>query len=163
MKPWSPAQLGAWLDAIADERLYPLFHLAAFTGMRRGELCGLSWDDVDLDAGHVIVGWQITGISYRKARTAEKRGEKVSYRVRPKASDGEDRTVDLDAATVLVLRTWHREQAKERLALGRAYRNDENLVFTRPDGSPLDPDQVYKTFKRLIRRQPQSEGGIRPA
>ncbi|WP_165521984.1 tyrosine-type recombinase/integrase [Micromonospora zingiberis] len=152
VKPWKPEQLGAWLDAIAGERLYPLYHLGAFAGLRRGELCGVSWDDVDLDAGHIIVAWQITGISYRKAKVAEKQGQAVSYRVRPKTSDGEDRTVDLDAVTILVLRAWRRQQAKERLALGRAYRNRENLVFTRADGTPLDPDQVYKTFKRLARR-----------
>jgi integrase len=152
VKPWKPEQLGGWLDAIADDRLYPLYHLGAFAGMRRGELCGLSWDDVDLDAGHVTIGWQITAISYRKAKAAEKQGHKISYRVRPKTQDGEDRPIDIDAATVRVLRRWHRQQAEERLALGRAYRNEENLVFTRSDGSPLDPGEVYHSFKRLVRR-----------
>ncbi|MEU4625312.1 tyrosine-type recombinase/integrase [Actinoplanes sp. NPDC023801] len=64
----------------------------------------------------------------------------------------EDLPVDLDPETISVLRKWHREQAKERLALGRAYRNDENLVFTRADGLPLDPIQVYRVFKRLVER-----------
>lgn len=152
VKPWTPTQLGAWLDAIAGERLYPLYHLGAFVGLRRGELCGLSWDDVDFDGGRLILGWQITSISYRKARTAEKQGRKISYRVRLKTSEGEDQPVDLDTETISVLRKRHRAQAKERLALGRAYRNDENLVFTRADGLPLDPTQVYRVFKRLVRQ-----------
>lgn len=152
VRPWSPEQLGAWLDAIADERLYPLFHLAAFTGMRRGELCGLSWDDVDLDAGLVTIAWQITDLNYRKARAAEKQGKPTTYRVRPKTADSEDRTIDVDAATIAALRTWRRQQVKERLALGRAYRNADNLVFTREDGSPLAPQLAYTTFKRLTRR-----------
>jgi len=88
--------------------LYPLFHLGAFAGLRRGELCGLSWDDVNLDAGRVTIGWQITGISYRKARKAEKDGRKVTYRVRPKTSEGEEVPVDLDSASILVLRRWRR-------------------------------------------------------
>jgi integrase len=70
VKPWSPERLGEWLDAIETERLYPLFDLGVFAGLRRGELCGLSWDD--LDAGRIIVGWQITGISYRKGRKTTK-------------------------------------------------------------------------------------------
>ena len=152
VKPWSPEQLGAWLDAIADERLYPLFHLAAFTGIRRGELCGLSWDDVNLDAGLVTIAWQITDLGYRKARAAEKEGKRVTYRSRPKTADGDDRTIDIDTATIAVLKTWRRKQIKERLALGRAYRDRDNLVFTREDGTPLDPQLAYTTFKRLIRR-----------
>ncbi|MFI1989700.1 tyrosine-type recombinase/integrase [Actinoplanes sp. NPDC020271] len=151
VKPWSPERLGEWLDAIEAERLYPLFHLGVFAGLRRGELCGLSWDDVDLDAARIVVGWQITGISYRKARRAEKEGLKIEYRVRLKTSEGEDLPVDLDSETVAVLRAWRRAQAKERLALGRAHRNAENLVFTKADGSPLDPTQVYRVFKRLIK------------
>ncbi|MEU1586063.1 site-specific integrase [Micromonospora sp. NPDC005710] len=152
VKPWTPEQLGAWLDVIAGERLYPLYHLGAFAGLRRGELCGLSWEDVEFDAGRLIIGWQVTGISYRKAKAAEKQGHKISYRVRLKTSEGEDQPVDLDSETISVLRRWRRDQAKERLSLGRAYRNDHNLVFTSADGSPLDPAQVYKVFKRLIRR-----------
>ena len=56
-KVWTADQLGAFLDAIEGQRLYPLYHLAAFAGMRRGELCGISWDDVDLDAGRITVRW----------------------------------------------------------------------------------------------------------
>ena len=152
VKPWTPEQLGGWLDAIAGERFYPLFHLAAYTGMRRGELCGLSWDDVDLEAGLVTIAWQITDLNYRKAVAAEKRGEPIPYRVRPKTADGEDRTIDIDAGTVAVLKAWRRQQVKERLKLGRAYRDRDNLVFTREDGQPLDPQLAYTTFKRLIRR-----------
>lgn len=62
------------------------FHPGAFAGLRRGELCGLGWDDVDIDAGPVTIGWQITGISYRTARQAENEGRKAAYRVRPKSS-----------------------------------------------------------------------------
>jgi integrase len=152
VRPWTPEQLGSWLDSIGDQRLYPLFHLSAFAGLRRGELCGLSWDEVDLDAGRLFPEWQITGSSYLKARRAEKERRKVSYRTRLKTSDSEATPLDIDAATVAALRAWRKIQAKERLKLGRAYLNHENLVFTCADGSPLDPTQVSKIFKRLIRR-----------
>src|SRR5205823_10078568 len=91
-----PRPCGAFLDAIEGERLYPLYHLAAFAGMRRGELCGISWDDVDLEAGRIVVRWQITDKSYRSARAAEKAGKIGRYRSKPKTQAGEDRIVDLD-------------------------------------------------------------------
>jgi integrase len=72
--------------------------------------------------------------------------------VRPKIRDSEERTVDLDDITVLVLRHWRKRQAEERLALGPAYRNTENLVSTRADGTPLAPDYVTVTFDRLVWR-----------
>jgi integrase len=144
--------LGAWLDSIAEHRLYSLFHLGAFAGLRRGELCGLSWDDVDLAAERLQVWWQITGISYRKARAAARRGEAIEYRVQVKTADGEARVVDLDQFTATVLDVWRKQQIAERLAWGPIWSNSENLVFTREDGRPLDPDRIYKEFVRLVRR-----------
>ena len=47
---WTPQQTGAFLDAIESDRLYPLYALAAFAGLRRAELAGLPWSETDLDA-----------------------------------------------------------------------------------------------------------------
>jgi len=156
-KVWTAEQLGAFLDAIEDQRLYPLYHLAAFAGMRRGELCGISWDDVDLKARRIVVCWQITDQSYRKARAAERQGKHGQYQTKHKARAGEDRVVDLDAVSTTVLQAWRKGQAAERVAWEGAYVDpvDEdgepyNLVFTREDGSPLDPGQIYAKFVRLV-------------
>ncbi len=158
VKVWNAEQLGAFLDAIEGHRLYPLYHLAAFAGMRRGELCGISWDDVDLDAGRIVVRWQITDKSYRAAIAAEKRGERGRYRTKPKTRAGEDRVVDLDALSVKVLRDWRKTQFAERQEWASAYVDlveDDgtpyNLVFTRENGAPLDPGQTYTNFVRLVR------------
>lgn len=50
MKVWDAEQLGAFLASVRKDRLYGLWHLAAMTGMRRGEVLGLRWEDVDLNA-----------------------------------------------------------------------------------------------------------------
>jgi integrase len=159
VKVWTAEQLGAFLDAIEGHRLYPLYHLAAFAGMRRGELCGISWADVDLKGGRIVVRWQITNKDYWRARAAERAGQPGRYRTKPKTQAGEDRVVDLDAASVKVLKTWRKRQAAERLAWGPAYVDpvDEDgepyrLVFTREDGAPLDPADVYAEFVRLVRK-----------
>ncbi len=105
VKIWTAEQLGAFLDATEKERLYPLYHLAAFAGMRRGELCGISWDDVDLDKSRITVRWQITDQNYRNARARrEAEASPPVYRTKPKTRAGEDRIVDLDAVSTEVLR-----------------------------------------------------------
>jgi integrase len=53
IKAWDTAQLRVFLDAVRSHRLHPAFHLAAHTGMRRGEVLGLRWCDVDLKAGRL--------------------------------------------------------------------------------------------------------------
>jgi hypothetical protein len=52
---WTPEQAGAFLDAVTTDRLYPLFHLVAHRGLRRGEVLGLPWTDLDLDQGTLTV------------------------------------------------------------------------------------------------------------
>ena len=52
---WTAQQAGAFLDVAAKHRLYPLFHLIAYRGLRRGEAVGLRWEDVDLDAGFLRI------------------------------------------------------------------------------------------------------------
>ncbi|MFC0532831.1 tyrosine-type recombinase/integrase [Phytohabitans kaempferiae] len=155
VKVWTAEQLGTFLDAIEGQRLYPLYHLAAFAGMRRGELCGISWDDVDLDHGRIVVAWQITDKSYRNARRAEKEGKRGRYRSKPKTRAGEDRIVDLDDVSVNVLREWRETQDRERREWGKAYATppDEGgpLVFTREDGRPLDPKVTHLKFVRLVK------------
>jgi integrase len=56
---WTPAQGGDFLDSIADDRLYALFHLIAFSGLRRGEAVGLPWINIDLEHGQVVIASQI--------------------------------------------------------------------------------------------------------
>ena len=136
---WEPDQLRDFLFAVKGERLYPLVYLAAFAGLRRGELCGLSWDDVDLDRGRLVVRFQNTSVNYKIVRT------------KPKTRESEDATVDIDAASVVVLRAWKVMQRKEKLAWGSAWSNPDNLVFTREDGSGWHPDTVTKIFGRLVR------------
>ena len=62
---WTGDQLRSFLDVMADHELYPLYLLAATTGMRRGELAGLPWSNVDLDAARLTVNQQIVSVQYK--------------------------------------------------------------------------------------------------
>jgi integrase len=138
MRWWSPAQLRAFLEQVADESLFPAFRLAAMTGMRRGEVFGLLWRDVDLDAGKVTV--------QRQMRTIRGLLDHVEI---TKSTSGR-RTIDLDPETVAVLRTWRKKQLEHRLMMGKGYRDTLGLVFTEPDGSPADPESAAKVFERRV-------------
>src|SRR5205807_1633310 len=128
---------GAFLDHThdADDRLYALYHLITFTGLRRGEACGLHWDDVDLDIATLTVRWQIVQHGWATALDTPK-------------TDDSDAAVTLDAQTVAVLRAHRARQRRERLTAGRAW-TDTGLVFTTPTGGQLHPADVTDHFHHL--------------
>jgi integrase len=132
---WTPQQLGAFLDAAADDRLYALFHLIAYRGLRRGEACGLRWVDIDLDAGTLTVAKQIVQLGWAPIEDDPK-------------SDAGGRTVALDAATVAVLRAHRKRQLEDRMQWGSAW-VDSGRVFTREDGSELHPASITDRFHQI--------------
>lgn len=134
MKVWAPEQLRAFLDYVASDRLFALWRLAATTGMRRGELIGLRWVDLDLDAALLNV-----------VQTRIK-GDGGTHFGRPKTKKGR-RVVALDETTTLALRSHRIRQAEERLKWGPTY-VDEGLVFTRENGAAIDPDVISQMFQR---------------
>lgn len=136
---WTPTELSFFLAAVEGDDLYPLLRLTGLTGMRRGEVCGLLWADVDLDKGQVHVRRQL-GVVRRELVFSE----------RPKSDHGR-RTIDIDGATVAVLRRHRAAQAERRLAIGVGWQEND-LVFCGPAGEPINPDTVSRTFDRRIRK-----------
>ena len=132
---WTGDQLRRFLDAMADHELYPLYLLAATTGMRRGELAGLPWSNVDLDAARLTVNQQTVSVQYRLIE-----GDLKTPTSR--------RSIDLDPRTVAELRRHRRRQLEERMATGQ--RGDDGYVFAKPDGSPIHPDLISQTFERAV-------------
>lgn len=133
---WTPAQTGAFLDRAARHRLYALYHLVAFTGLRRGEACGIEWADVDLDEGTILIRNQRVMVSWKDIDDSA-----------PK-TDSSEEPVPVDAATVKLLRLYRAQQNAERLEWGEAW-VDTGKVFTRENGEALHPDMVYQHFERL--------------
>ena len=135
MSVWTSDELRYFLDAISGHDLYPLYLLAATTGMRRGELAGLTWRNVDLDAARLTVNRQILSVGYNIIESSLK-------------SATSRRTIDLGPLTVAELRRHRRNQLEQRMATGR--RSDDGYVFAKPDGSPVHPDYISQTFRRAV-------------
>jgi integrase len=125
------------LDALRHSRVYWPVLLALSTGMRRGEILGLRWKNVDLELGAV-----------RVVESLEQTKTKVRFKP-PKS--GRHRAVTLPAYAVEELRRLKREQAELLLALGIRQTAD-TLLCCRADGEPHLPLSLTYEFARFMRR-----------
>jgi integrase len=137
MRVWSAAELAAFLDHAASDRLFPLLRLASHSGARRSELLGLRWTDVDLEAGSISVASRRTRVGYQMV---ERPGTKTV---------AGSRVIDLDPDTTAILRRWRDTQDAERSAWGVACVTS-GYVFTNEDGSAVHADHVANRFERLV-------------
>ena len=133
---WKPAHLGRFLDAAADDRLYALFSVIAYCGLRRGEAVGLRWEDIDFETGALMIGAQIVQAGWKPVITGEAKAEASEEWVR------------LSEVATGALRAWRRRQLEERVAWGPAWA-DTGFMFTREDGTPYHPAQVTARFERI--------------
>jgi integrase len=138
MRIWTGPQLRRFLGLMESHRLHPAYFLAANTGMRRGEILGLRWGDVDLAAGRLSIRRALVSVGYKLSVSDVK-------------TDQGRRSIDLDGPTVAILRSWRARQLEERLAIGSRH-EDHGLVFARPEGTPLHPDYFSQTFDRAVAR-----------
>jgi integrase len=137
MRFWDANELSKFLAHVEGVRLQAAWHLAAMTGMRRGEVLGLRWQDVDLDVGRLAVRHTIVSVGYAIKDST------------PKTHQA--RTIDVDAGTVDQLRFHHERQEKEPAAWGPGYQKSD-LVFRREDGSRVHPDLFSQAFESEVRR-----------
>ncbi len=133
---WTPAQLRVFLDTARQHRLFALYHLAAYTGARRGELLNLRWQDIDLDLGEI----RITGSAAVIA----------GQRIEGTTKSGRSRTVSIDPGTVQVLRDHRKRQAGERLKVGPEWRGTDDYVSSPAWGEPIHPDTVSSLVTTLV-------------
>ena len=137
MTVWTGVQARDFLDALADDRLIGLWTLALHTGLRRGELAGLRWNDIDLNAGTLTVAQQRTTANHAVVITT------------PKAKS--QRQLLLAPATIAALREHLNRQRQERVALGPDW-TDSGYVFVDEAGVEFHPHRFTKKFEDAIKR-----------
>lgn len=139
LRVWEPEQVRAFLDVADGHRLGPLYELAVFTGLRRGELAGLRWTDVDL--------------LRRQLRVREQRVQFGSSVIEGpvKTDAGQDRVVALGGEAFTALIAWRTRQDDERRIWENQY-HDDGYLFTMEDGRPLKPNYISRTFEILVVR-----------
>jgi integrase len=137
MESWSTEQARTFLEFNHEDRLSFAWWLLLSRGLRRGEPCGLRWDDVDLD-GRVL---QIN-------RTRVTSGREVLDST-PKTESGR-RSIPLDDSLVAMLRKHWTRQAADKLKAGEAYRDGGHLLANEL-GEPYNPNDVSKAFNGLVK------------
>ncbi len=138
MRTWSASELRAFLSHVEGDRLHGAYVLAGTTGLRRGELLGLRWRDLGLEAGRLSVIQSLVVVGYTVTVST------------PKTAKGR-RSVALDPATIAALRAYRARVLEERLAVGLGTPRDDEFVFTEVDGSPIHPGQFSDRFDRLVK------------
>lgn len=147
--PWNIKQTNKFLNSVKDIRLFPLYMVAWGTGLRRAEILGLQWTDVDLNKGTITV---------RRALVRVKGG----YKFQEPKTDKSRRTVPLPTAVVDALKDWKKQQAKENMkwnGLHKDLPDDErppynplNMVFCNELGEPINPEFISRSFKRDLKK-----------
>jgi integrase len=135
---WTSDELSRFIEATQADRLAAVWRLAAMSGLRRSELVGLQWPDIDLDGG-----W----LSVRRSVVIVDGGPPI---VKPPKTAKSRRTVELDGRTLSMLREWRRTQLEERLRAGDAWKSG-NWVVADELGAYLRPDRLGKRFVALSR------------
>jgi integrase len=132
------AQLRKLLTAATLHPIGPLVTLAATTGLRQGELLGLSWNDIDLEAGSLTVR--------RALARAWGGGVELSAPKTPKSR----RTIQLPAVALAALELQRQRQQTTRLSAGTAWQDRDGLIFTDNVGRPLYRVAVHRAFHELL-------------
>lgn len=134
--PLTPAEVKVLLSAASGDRLETLYITAIHTGLRRSELLGLKWTDIDLDARTLSV-----------QRSLDRDGT-----FNPPKRNKSRRTVKLTAQAAEALKGHRARQNEERLQLGSLW-EDWGLIFPNRSGKPMNADYLYhRGFKPLLER-----------
>jgi integrase len=130
-------EVDAVLAALECRALHPIVALALASGMRRGELLGLQWGDVDLDAG-----------TLRVERSLEE--TKAGLRLKPPKMKRGRRKIALGASAVALLRAHKVQQMEYRFAVGMGKLEDNSPVFCNHEGQMIRPRNLTKAWSRTI-------------
>ena len=137
MQTLSEDQVKRLFTFTSGERLHGLWVLLATTGIRLGEALGLKWDDIDYEAGRLVI-----------QRALQRQRDRGLVLVEPKTPRSR-RTVYFPDGTGHTLREHRRLQLEEKLKLG-AHWEESGLVFCRAGGQPLDPSQLSHRLRSVL-------------
>ncbi len=136
----SPAQIMTVLETLQGRPLHTIATVLLGTGLRRGELLALRWQDLDLDGGGTL-----------RVERALEETQRGGRQFRPPKNRHSRRTVTLPPSTVAVLRAHRTAQQEQGLALGRGRLTPDMLVFPNWDGSPRSPHTLTSQWAKAMK------------
>lgn len=139
MRPLIDSEIPQFLQAIKGTRYEALFYVAMFTGMRQGELLGLTWDCINFERGTIRL--------YRQLQAIKRKGEQYAF---GSLKNGQARTIEPAPAVMDVLRKVKAQQLEWQQQCGDVWDNPQGLVFTNEVGDHLCHFTVFKHFKKAV-------------
>lgn len=136
---WDVETIQQFLESASSSRYQDFYHLAVLTGMRRSEIAGLQWVNVDLGSGRLAVVQTLQRIVGRGLVVGQ-----------PKTARSR-RSIALSPDTVALLHEIRGRKIAQQLAVGEVWQNT-GYVFTQAEGRPLDPDAITKDFNIVVKR-----------
>ena len=133
---WDDFEVRRFLEVTKDSQYFPLFHTGLYTGMRRNELLGLRWFDIDFLFSQVSVSRSLHHL------------KDGSYVFTPPKSKKSKRTIELSPDAIHVLRGHRERQEAMRTTIGKPL-TDNDLVFSTPEGKPLRPNTISRAWTIL--------------
>ncbi|GAA3246813.1 hypothetical protein GCM10020256_74680 [Streptomyces thermocoprophilus] len=137
-EPLTTDEARRFLTTAQDHRLHALFELALHTGLRKGELLGLRWEDLDL------------GSSTAAIRRTLQRTSAGGLTTLPTKTRASERRIALPARCIQSLKRHHEQQQREHEAADTAWQPNGH-IFTTTQGRPIDPTNLTRTFNTLLR------------
>ncbi len=138
IKPLDDEAMSAFIKAVQGHRFEAIYLTMLFTGMRRGEVCGLTWDCVDLERGTIRIDKQLQNIP----------GQPGEFRL-VSTKNGKGRTITAAPSVVNLLKKHRAQQSESRLKAGPLWQ-DHGFVFCNELGEHLAPSTVYHEYKRIM-------------
>ena len=139
IKPMEQAEISRFLQAIQGTKYGLVYQITLFTGLREGEVLGLTWDCIDFQHNAIYINKQLQ-------KTKKVGG---TYCLAP-TKNSRNRTILTAPSVMALLRKQKSQQAQMRLLAGEAWNNSWNLVFTNELGGHLCHCTVYKKFKAIV-------------
>lgn len=139
-RPLTKEEAKLYLQTLSEHRMYAAFRVELATGLRRGELLGLKWSDLNTETGIIKVKRQVIRVQHGERSTLE-------YATLKTASS--EREIKLSLLTRAVLDGHKVQQAEEKRLAGNGY-NDEDLIFCTPTGEKLDTKHLYNIHCKAL-------------
>ena len=145
--PLTREEVIRFLEVAKGDRLYTLYLLEMMTGLRRGEILGLKWEDIDFKEGRIKVIHNL----YRVNNTDKDAGSKYKLVLLTPKTESSKRSILLNQFMVEELLRHKKKQEREKELYGEDYR-DLGMVFCKPDGDYISPREFLRQYQRLLQK-----------
>jgi integrase len=142
--PLSIEEANKYLETARSDSLYPAFLLELTSGLRRGELLAIDWNNVDFAKGEIAIKQSLCRVRYIDEG-------KTKLELTDVKTEASKRVIPLLKDVVMELKKLKAKQIEERLFFGQCYHNN-NLVFCSEDGKPVDPRNFHRKHTSILKK-----------